>query len=209
MMKLCYKLTHILVSFCCLILIEETRFQKLAPLLSSDKCLTAVELGPLDGANLCYWTRGLLCFFNQNLVVEDVKICTCSTWYCSLKHYWIEKFKMTDTCFNFQPVVLELLSSERSTEHLLSRFQEFTAYEDVLYYVWKLLPTVVLNKQQPSEIFIKNFLSLMDKIPIPKETIRNKGSWELLLCGREGMCESCPKNSSLTLPYGWAFQLVY
>ncbi|XP_069698029.1 nucleolar complex protein 4 homolog A isoform X1 [Periplaneta americana] len=82
-----------------------------------------------------------------------------------------------------RPIVLELLSSERSTDHLLARFQEFTAYEDVLYYVWKLLPTIILNKKQPNEIFIKNFLSLMDKIPIPKQGLRNK---ELVLCGREG-----------------------
>lgn len=85
-----------------------------------------------------------------------------------------------------RPVVQELLSSDCITEILLLRFQEFTAYEDVLYYVWKLLPTVVLNKQHPSEIFIKNFLSLLDKIPVPKETAKSKESQDLLLCGREG-----------------------
>ena len=85
-----------------------------------------------------------------------------------------------------QPIVLELLSSERSTDQLMSRFQEFTAYQDVLYYVWKLLPTIVLNKKQPNETFIKNFLNLMDKIPIPKETIRNNEDWEVLFCARDG-----------------------
>lgn len=84
-----------------------------------------------------------------------------------------------------RPVVLELLSSDRSSDNLLARFHEFTAYEDVLYYVWKLLPTIVLNKKQPvNEIFIKNFLSLMDKIPIPRQGLRNNK--ELVLCGREG-----------------------
>jgi hypothetical protein len=92
--------------------------------------------------------------------------------------------------FCSQPVVQELLSSDCITENLLLRFQEFTAYGDVLYYVWKLLPTVVLNKQHPSEIFIKNFLSLLDKIPVPKETAKSKESQDLLLCGREGMYEN-------------------
>jgi hypothetical protein len=109
--------------------------------------------------------------------------------------------------FNFQPVVLELLSSERSTDNLLSRFQEFTAYEDVLYYVWKLLPTVVLNKKQPNEIFIKNFLSLMDKIPIPKQIVRNKDNREMVLCGREGTCKHSSKNVTLALTYRLEFCL--
>lgn len=65
-----------------------------------------------------------------------------------------------------------------------------------MYYVWKLLPAVVLNKQHPNEIFIKNFLSLLDKIPIPKETARNKEKQELL-CGREGMCEICFESVSV------------
>jgi hypothetical protein len=53
-----------------------------------------------------------------------------------------------------------------------------------------LLPTVVLNKQHPNEIFIKNFLSLMDKIPVPKETAESKESQDFLLCVREGMYEN-------------------
>lgn len=66
-----------------------------------------------------------------------------------------------------------------------------------MYYVWKLLPTVVLNKHHPNEIFIKNFLSLLDKIPIPKETVKNKENQELLLCGREGMYEIYFENVSV------------
>ncbi|XP_021922554.1 nucleolar complex protein 4 homolog A isoform X2 [Zootermopsis nevadensis] len=85
-----------------------------------------------------------------------------------------------------RPIVLELLSSECSRENLIARFQEFTAYEDVLYYVWKLLPTIVLNKKQPNETFIKNFLSLLDKIPVPKQGVGNKDNWEFVLCGKEG-----------------------
>jgi hypothetical protein len=53
-----------------------------------------------------------------------------------------------------------------------------------------LLPTIVLNKKEPSETFIKNFLNLLDKIPIPKQGVRDKGDWEFLLCGREGICEN-------------------
>ncbi|XP_067004241.1 nucleolar complex protein 4 homolog B [Anabrus simplex] len=65
-------------------------------------------------------------------------------------------------------ILLVLLSSEQNTAQLMGRFQEFTSYHDVRYFVWKLLPNIVLNHKHPSEVYIKNMLQLIDKIPLPK-----------------------------------------
>lgn len=63
---------------------------------------------------------------------------------------------------------MKLLSSQKDNTNLISRFQEITEYPDVLYYTWKCLPSLTL-KGQPQEIYIKNLLELIDKIPLPKE----------------------------------------
>nr|CAD7402182.1 unnamed protein product [Timema poppensis] len=98
--------------------------------------------------------------------------------------------------FNFpvhrlQPVVLALLSSEHNTSHLIARFQEFTAYKDVSFHVWKLLLDIAQTRKRPNCIFIRNFLDLMDKVPLSSkspvpvsENVDDAGS--STLCGVEG-----------------------
>nr|CAD7443171.1 unnamed protein product [Timema bartmani] len=89
-----------------------------------------------------------------------------------------------------QPVVLALLSSEHNTSHLIARFQEFTAYKDVSFHVWKLLLDIAQSHKRPNCIFIRNFLDLMDKVPLSKspvpasENVGDAGS--STLCGVEG-----------------------
>ncbi|KAM0735944.1 Nucleolar complex protein 4-like protein B [Formica fusca] len=65
-------------------------------------------------------------------------------------------------------MLMTLLSSQKDNTNLISRFQEITKYPDALYYTWKCLPSLIL-KGQPQEIYIKNLLELIDKIPLPKE----------------------------------------
>ncbi|XP_029679254.1 nucleolar complex protein 4 homolog B isoform X1 [Formica exsecta] len=70
--------------------------------------------------------------------------------------------------FRLRLILMKLLSSQKDNTNLISRFQEITEYPDVLYYTWKCLPSLTL-KGQPQEIYIKNLLELIDKIPLPKE----------------------------------------
>ncbi|XP_015114111.1 nucleolar complex protein 4 homolog B [Diachasma alloeum] len=82
-----------------------------------------------------------------------------------------------------KPLLMRLLSPDRDNAPLVSRFQEITSYRDALYYTWKSLPALT-PKRQPPDLFIKNLLDLIDKIPLPNE---DEPSQELL-CGREGTC---------------------
>ncbi|XP_020282508.1 nucleolar complex protein 4 homolog isoform X2 [Pseudomyrmex gracilis] len=67
-----------------------------------------------------------------------------------------------------RPILMTLLSPEKDNTNLISRFQEIAGYPDALYYTWKCLPSLT-PKRQPQEIYIKNLLELIDKIPVPKE----------------------------------------
>jgi len=67
-----------------------------------------------------------------------------------------------------KPILMTLLSPEKDNTNLISRFQEITVYPDVLYYTWRCLPSLT-PKRQPKEVYIKNLLELIDKIPLPKE----------------------------------------
>lgn len=82
-----------------------------------------------------------------------------------------------------KPILMTLLSPEKDNTNLISRFQEITEYPDALYYIWKCLPSLT-PKRQPQEIYIKNLLELIDKLPLPKEGEESKVSDNKeLLCG--------------------------
>ncbi|XP_043254297.1 nucleolar complex protein 4 homolog B isoform X3 [Colletes gigas] len=62
-------------------------------------------------------------------------------------------------------------------------FQEITEYPDALFYAWKCLPSLT-PKRQPHEIYIKNLLELIHKLPLPKESEEYEMSENKnLLCG--------------------------
>ncbi|XP_076160403.1 nucleolar complex protein 4 homolog B-like [Ptiloglossa arizonensis] len=85
-----------------------------------------------------------------------------------------------------KPIVNSLLSPEKDNASLISRFQEIIEYPDALYYTWKCLPSLT-PKRQPPEIYIKNLLELIHKLPLPvfpKETEEYKISKDKnFLCG--------------------------
>lgn len=67
-----------------------------------------------------------------------------------------------------KPILMTLLSPEKDNTNLILRFQEIVGYPDALYYAWKCLPSLT-PKRQPQEIYIKNLLELIHKMPLPKE----------------------------------------
>ncbi|KAL6264918.1 hypothetical protein P5V15_005012 [Pogonomyrmex californicus] len=81
-----------------------------------------------------------------------------------------------------KPILMTLLSPEKDNTNLISRFQEITYYPDALYYTWRCLPSLT-PKRQPKEVYIKNLLELIDKIPLPKEEEVSKMDNKELLCG--------------------------
>ncbi|KAL6449403.1 hypothetical protein ACFW04_000765 [Cataglyphis niger] len=85
-----------------------------------------------------------------------------------------------------KPILMTLLSPQKDNTNLISRFQEITEYPDALYYTWKCLPSLT-PKRQPQEIYFKNLLELIDKIPLPKEEEEESkvSDNKELLCGSQ------------------------
>ncbi len=49
---------------------------------------------------------------------------------------------------------------------LLTRFQEFLEYEDVLYYLLKVLGKILKSKKDIDERFLQNLIQLLEEITI-------------------------------------------
>ncbi|XP_015596740.1 nucleolar complex protein 4 homolog B isoform X2 [Cephus cinctus] len=79
-------------------------------------------------------------------------------------------------------ILMSLLSPEKDNVHLIARFQELANYLDALYFTWKCLPSLT-PKRQPHEIYIKNLLELIDKLPLPKDAQGEATKNSELLCG--------------------------
>lgn len=74
-------------------------------------------------------------------------------------------------------VLQAMLSSERSNTHLINRFLEYSAHLDVIYFCWKVLPSLAPKEFCPSAVFIQNFLSLVGAICFGKEAIEESPSF--------------------------------
>lgn len=79
-------------------------------------------------------------------------------------------------------IVQRLLSSTHLNNHLFARFKEYGAYLDVVFYLWKILPDVTHKGTPPSEIYVQNFLDLINTIPISAEVQENK---QLFCCSED------------------------
>lgn len=71
-------------------------------------------------------------------------------------------------------IVQHLLSGTRVNNHLFNRFKEYGAYLDVVFYTWKILPGITVKGVAPSDIYIQNYLDLINTIPISAEVQENK-----------------------------------
>lgn len=89
---------------------------------------------------------------------------------------WEGKYPLeqTDTyCFpkfRLRNILLSLLSTERSNKHLINRFREYSDYIDIVFYSWKMIPTLATNKAAfENEMFAHNYLDLIDALAVKKE----------------------------------------
>ncbi|XP_033229282.1 nucleolar complex protein 4 homolog B [Belonocnema kinseyi] len=82
-----------------------------------------------------------------------------------------------------KPLLMALLSPEKDNANLIARFEEISNYPDALYYTYKCLPSLT-PKRQPREIYIKNLLELIHKLPLQKDMEEGESSKNKeLLCG--------------------------
>lgn len=82
-------------------------------------------------------------------------------------------------------IIQRLLSTTHLNTHLFVRFKEYGAYLDIVFYLWKLLPEITIKGSVPSDIYVQNFLELINTIAISAEVQENKQ----LLCCSEDMFE--------------------
>lgn len=65
-------------------------------------------------------------------------------------------------------VLMRLLSCDKNNTQLIDKFSEYTGFGDVLFYCWRALPPLT-PRTHPTEIFILNYLALVDKLQVPAD----------------------------------------
>ena len=75
-------------------------------------------------------------------------------------------------------IIMKLLSPDNDNSLLIARFQEISSYEDSLYFTWRSLPSLT-PKRQPPNLYIKNLLELLNKLPLQKND-KNIGEFYFL-----------------------------
>lgn len=64
-----------------------------------------------------------------------------------------------------KPVLMKILSSKSPNSHLINKYTEYLLYNDILFFTWKLLPSLTA-KSNPNEVYILNFLLLLEKLQL-------------------------------------------
>lgn len=60
-------------------------------------------------------------------------------------------------------VLTKLLFTKHNTVHLINKYTEYLMYDDVLFFTWKVLPSLTA-KTNPNDIYIMNYLHLLEKM---------------------------------------------
>lgn len=82
----------------------------------------------------------------------------------------------------FRNITQQMLSTEKLNNHLFARFKEYGSYLDIVYNLWKILPDITIKEKSPSDIYVQNYLDLINAIPISAEVQENK---QLLCCNED------------------------
>lgn len=90
--------------------------------------------------------------------------------------------KSTISTGKLRNITQQMLSNNQLNGHLLARFKEYGSYLDIVYNLWKILPDITFKEKNPSDIYVQNYLDLINAIPISAEVQENK---QLLCCGED------------------------
>jgi len=71
---------------------------------------------------------------------------------------------------------------------VLTRFQEFMEYEDVLFHLLRALKTILKTEEKVDEKFLKNLVHLLEHITLHKTALKTDEKPKNFCCG---MRESC------------------
>lgn len=73
-------------------------------------------------------------------------------------------------------VLMKLLSEKQNNTHLINKYTEYLMFDDILFFTWKLLPSLTA-KSNPSPIYVMNYLLLLEKLQVYPNNEPN------ILCG--------------------------
>lgn len=62
-------------------------------------------------------------------------------------------------------ILMKILSNKQQNSHLVVKFEEYLVYDDILFYVWKVLPNLTA-KSNPNDVYIMNYLLLLEKLQV-------------------------------------------
>lgn len=88
---------------------------------------------------------------------------------------WEGKYPLEQTdsyCFpkcRLRSILQAILSTERSNSQLINRFKEYADYIDIVYYSWKILPKLTTKAAFENDMFARNYLDLINALPVEKE----------------------------------------
>ncbi|XP_055547924.1 nucleolar complex protein 4 homolog A [Wyeomyia smithii] len=74
-------------------------------------------------------------------------------------------------------ILQAVLSSERLNTHLINRFMEYASHLDIVYFCWKVLPSLAPKGFSPNSVFIQNFISLLGVVCIGEESLHDSPSY--------------------------------
>ena len=140
------------------------------------------------------------CFNSEKDAESTQALVTAMRLLCHEGKYPIEHITTEKYYFPFnrlRNILKEMLSEKRTNSHLFTRFKEYGAYLDVLFYSWKLLPGLTTKGTQTSVNYIQNYFNLITVIPITTEVQESK----------QLFCESteahhCNYQNQFTFDYG-------
>lgn len=87
--------------------------------------------------------------------------------------------KSTLSTGKLRSITTQMLSTKQLNNHLFARFKEYGSYLDIVYNLWKILPDITSKDKSPSDIYVQNYLDLINAIPMSAEVQENK---QLLCC---------------------------
>lgn len=79
-------------------------------------------------------------------------------------------------------ITQQMLSTKKLNNHLFARFKEYGSYLDVVYSLWKILPEITVKEKTIGDVYMQNYLDLINAIPISAEVQEKK---QLLCCSED------------------------
>nr|XP_023023522.1 nucleolar complex protein 4 homolog B [Leptinotarsa decemlineata] len=128
-----------------------------------------------------FFTECLQCCEHNSYKIQTQGLCTAMSLIAWEGKYPLEPKGSLD---NYVPltklkyVLMRILSNKQNNTHLISKYTEYLQFDDILFFTWKILPSLTA-KCNPNDVYIMNYLLFLEKLQIYPNTETK------ILCGIE------------------------